>query len=70
MAQTKSSRPRQTKEESDVGAPNLPIGSDHEDEDDDNESHSPSTYLNLNQVENEEYAINDEHQGDGNEEDE
>jgi hypothetical protein len=32
MARTKSSCPRQTKEESDAGAPKLPIGSDHEDD--------------------------------------
>jgi hypothetical protein len=31
MAPTKSSRPRQIEEESDTGAPNLPIGPDHED---------------------------------------
>jgi hypothetical protein len=31
MALTKSSRPRQIEEESDAGAPNLPIGPDHED---------------------------------------
>jgi hypothetical protein len=54
----------------DAGVPNLPIGSDHEDEDGDNESHSPSTYLNLNQDENEEDARNAEHEGDENEEDE
>jgi hypothetical protein len=55
----------------DVKAPNLPIlGPDHEDKDGDNKSHSPSTYLNLNQDENEEDATNIEHEGDGNEEDE
>jgi hypothetical protein len=32
MAQTKSSHPRQTEEESDTGAPNLPIELDHEDD--------------------------------------
>jgi hypothetical protein len=38
----------------DARAPNLLIlGPDHKDEDGDNESHSPSTYLNLNQDENE-----------------
>jgi hypothetical protein len=31
MAPTKSSCPRQIEEESDAGAPNLPIGLDHED---------------------------------------
>jgi hypothetical protein len=31
MAPTKSSRPRQIEEESDVRAPNFPIGPDHED---------------------------------------
>jgi hypothetical protein len=94
MAPTKSSRPRQIEEESDVAAPNLPIGPDHEDdttnkgsgdagapnlpilgpdhkdEDGDNEFHSPSSYLNLNQDENEEDATNVEHESDGNEEDE
>jgi hypothetical protein len=82
---------RQIEEESGVGAPNLPIGpdheddttnqgsgdarvpnlligTDHEDEDGDNESHSPSTYLNLNQDENEEDARNAEHEDDENEE--
>jgi hypothetical protein len=55
----------------DAEAPNLPIlGPDHNDEDDDNESHSPTTYLNLNQDENEEDATNAKHEGDGNEEDE
>jgi hypothetical protein len=54
-----------------AGAPNLPIlGPDHEDEDGDNKNHSPSTYLNLNQDENEEDATNAKHVGDGNEEDE
>jgi hypothetical protein len=54
----------------DVKAPNLPIlGPDHEDEDGDRESHGPSTYLNLNQDENEEYVTNSEHEGDENEED-
>jgi hypothetical protein len=48
----------------------LPIGPDHEDEDSDNGSQSPSTYLNLNQDENEEDARNAEHEGDENEEDE
>jgi hypothetical protein len=49
----------------------LPIlGPNHEDEDGDNESHSPSTYLNLNQDENEEGATNAKHEGDENEEDE
>jgi hypothetical protein len=58
-------------ESGDAGAPNLPIlGPVHEDEDSDNKSHSPSTYLNLNQDENEEDATNAEHEGDGNEEDE
>jgi hypothetical protein len=94
MAQTKSTHPRQTEEESDAGVPNLTIGPDHEDdttnqgsgdakapnlsilgpdhedEDGDNKSHSPSTYLNLNQDDNEEDATNAEHEGDGNEEDE
>jgi hypothetical protein len=70
MAPTKSSCPRQIEEESDAGAPNLLIGPDHEDEYGDNESHSPSTYLNLNQDENEEDARNVEHEGDENEEDE
>jgi hypothetical protein len=32
MATTKSNRPRQIEEESDAAAPNLPIGSDHEDD--------------------------------------
>jgi hypothetical protein len=32
MAPTKSSRPRQIEEESDAGASNLPLGSDHEDD--------------------------------------
>jgi hypothetical protein len=93
MAQTKSSRPRQTEEESDARAPNLPIGPDHEDdttnqeigdarepnlpigpdhedEDGDNKSHNPSTYLNLNQADEEDDARNAEHEGDENEEDE
>jgi hypothetical protein len=93
MAPTKSIRTRQIEEESDVRAPNLPIGLDHEDdttnqgsgdvgapnlptvgpdyedEDGDNKSHSPSSYLNLNQDENEEDATNAEHEGDENEED-
>jgi hypothetical protein len=32
IAPTKSSHPRQIEEESDAGAPNLPIGADHEDD--------------------------------------
>jgi hypothetical protein len=93
MAPTKSSRQRQIKEKSDVGAPNFPIGPDIEDdttnqgrgdagapilprlgpdfddEDGDNEVQSPSSYLNLNQDENEGDATNVEHEGDANEED-
>jgi hypothetical protein len=45
------------------------LGPDRADEDGDNESHSPSTYLNLNQDENED-TTNVEHESDGNEEDE
>jgi hypothetical protein len=93
MARTKSSCLRQTEEESDTGAPNLPIGidheddttnqesgdprapnlpigPDHEDEDGDNECHSPSTYLNLNQDDEEYDARNAKHEGDELEEDE
>jgi hypothetical protein len=70
MAPTKSSYPRQIKEESDATTHNLSIGPDHEDEDGDNEIHSPSSYLNLNHTENEEAATNAKHEGDGNEEDE
>jgi hypothetical protein len=91
MTPTNSSRPRKIKEESGAGAPNFPIGLDHEDntpnqgsgnagapnlpmlwldhdEDGDNEIPSPRSYLNLDQHENEEYAINAEHEGDVNEE--
>jgi hypothetical protein len=53
-----------------AGAPNLPLGPDHEDEDGGNRSHSPSTYLNLNQDENEEDVRNAKHEGNENEEDE
>jgi hypothetical protein len=48
----------------DAGAPNLPIGLDHEDEDGDNENHSPSMYLNMNQDD-----ARNEHEGGENEED-
>jgi hypothetical protein len=49
----------------------LPIfGSDHDDEDGGNEIPSPSSYLNLDQHENEEDATNAEHEGDVNEEEE
>jgi hypothetical protein len=41
-----------------------------DDEDGDNEVHSPSSYLNLNQDENEGDATNAEYEGDVNEEDE
>jgi hypothetical protein len=54
----------------DARVPNLPIGPDHEDENGDNESQSPSTYLNMNQDENEEDARNAEQESDENEEDE
>jgi hypothetical protein len=54
----------------DAGAPNLPIlGPDH-DEDGDNEIPSPSSYLNLDQHDNEEDATNAKHEGDVNEEEE
>jgi hypothetical protein len=46
------------------------LGPDFDDEDGDNEVHSPSSYLNLNQDENEGDATNAEHEGDANEEDE
>jgi hypothetical protein len=46
------------------------LGLDFDDEDGDNEVHSPSSYLNLNQDENEGDATNAEHEGDANEEDE
>jgi hypothetical protein len=53
----------------DAGAPNLPkLGPNHDDEDGDNEIPSPSSYLNLDQYENEEDATNAEHEGDVNEE--
>jgi hypothetical protein len=54
----------------DARVPNLPIGPDHEDENGYNESQSPSTYLNMNQDENEEDARNAEQESDENEEDE
>jgi hypothetical protein len=55
----------------DAEAPNLPIlGLDHDDEDGDNEIPSPSSYLNMDQHENEEDAINAKHEGDVNEEEE
>jgi hypothetical protein len=54
----------------DAGALNLPIlGLDHQ-EDGDNEIPSPSSYLNLDQHENEENATNTEHASDVNEEEE
>jgi hypothetical protein len=46
------------------------LGPDFIDEDGDNEVHSSSPYLNLNQDENEGDAMNAEHEGDVNEEDE
>jgi hypothetical protein len=93
VAPTKSGCPRQIEEESGAKAPNLPIGSDHEDEttnhgsddagapnlpilgpnhdkDGDNEIPSPSSYLNLDQHDNEEDATNAEHEGDVNEDEE
>jgi hypothetical protein len=63
----------------DARAPNLPTGPDLEDEDGDHEIPSPSSYLNLDQHENEEDATNTEqalaptnaeHEGDVNEEEE
>jgi hypothetical protein len=55
----------------DAGAPVLPrLGLDFDDEDGDNKVHIPSSYLNLNQDENEGVATNVEHEGDVNEEDE
>jgi hypothetical protein len=69
MAPTKSSHPRQIEEESSVGAPNLSIlGPDHDNEDGDNEIPSPSSYLNLDQHENEEDVANAEYEGDVNKE--
>jgi hypothetical protein len=55
----------------DAGAPILPrLRPDFDDEDGHNEVHSPSSYLNLNQDENEGDATNTKHEGDVNEEDE
>jgi hypothetical protein len=57
----------------DAGAPNLPnlpTEPDLEDEDGDREHPSPSSYLNLDQHENEEAASNAKHEGDANEEEE
>jgi hypothetical protein len=63
----------------DAEAPNLPTGPDLEDEDGDRKIPSPSSYLNLDQHENEEDATNaeqalaptnTEHEGDVNEEEE
>jgi hypothetical protein len=54
----------------DAGAPILPrLGLDFDNEDGDNEVHSTSSYLNLNQDENEGDATNAKHEGDVNEED-
>jgi hypothetical protein len=55
----------------DARAPILPrFGLDFDDEDGDNKVQSPSSYLNLNQDENEGDATNAEHEGDAKEEDE
>jgi hypothetical protein len=52
----------------DVGAPILPrLRPDLDDEGGDNEVHCPSSYLNLNQDENDRDATNAEHEGDANE---
>jgi hypothetical protein len=57
----------------DAGAPNLPnlpTGPDLENEDGDRKHPSPSSYLNLDQHENEKDATNAEHEDDVNEEEE
>jgi hypothetical protein len=55
----------------DAGAPILPrLGPDFDDEDGDIEVHSPSSYLILNQDDNDGDATNAELEGDANEEDE